>query len=182
MKKLLLLLALLPTALMAQSQEAEVVVTFDRGTAAFDAHRLVNAIVDHPQFPTFGDEFSPLYLSAQLDTPPPSQTLSALFESGAVSVEVVRTAAQIAAWAGTDVEEIETFTKGAPPGYLVRVGYASVTPTDQAAATFASILGVEPTTVKKDANEMRLRVPESTALSVAERLQSSAGVVAVRVE
>lgn len=182
MKKLLLVLALLPTALMAQAQEAEVVVTFDRGTSALDAHRLVNAIVDYPQLPTFGDEFPPLYLSAQLDALPPTQTLSALFESGAVSVEVVNTTARIAAWAGTDVEQIEAFTKGPLPGYIVRVGYASATPTEQAAAHFASALGVEPTTVKKDANEMRLRVPESTVPLVAERLRSSAGVVAVRAE
>jgi hypothetical protein len=193
MKNLLLVLALLPTALTAQPQEAEVVVTFDRSTAAYEAQQLVTAVA--PQAVTFGDGFTPLLLSVRLDAPPPPQALSALFESGAISVEVVRTAAQIAAWAGgtdfeevlaawagTDVEEIEALAIGAPTGYLVRVGYASATPTDQAAAAFASALEAEPTTVEKDANELRFRVPESTVPSVAERLQSSAGVVAVRVE
>ncbi len=179
----LLSLLLLAVASPVQAQDAEVIVTFDRGTSAFEAQQVVRTVTPALTF----DEFSPLYLSIPLDAPPPPQTFSALFESGAVSVEVVSLAAQTAAWMATDPEEMLTdgrfaYTKGPPLGYMVRVGYASTTTTDQAAAAFASALGTEPATVKKQANEIRLRVPELTAQTVAGQLQSSAGVVAVRVQ
>ena len=162
----------------ARAQEAELVVTFDRATRAYEAQDLIQTVA--PRVQTFGDGFSSLYVSAQFDAPPPPQALGALFEDGAVSVEVVRLAAQLAALAPFDMEELEAHGVGG--GYLVRVGYASTTPTDEATAAFASALGVEPAGAEKRANEIRFRVPEPTAPSVADRLRSSSGVVAVRVE
>jgi hypothetical protein len=180
MKKLFLLaLATLFLASTAQAQETEVVVTFERHAAAMEARKTVRTAV--PQAVVMDAEFTPLYMSTRLDASPPPQTLDALFETGALSVEVVSMAAQLAALSGTVREEIEALATS-DPGYIVRAAYPGATPTATAADAFSSAVGAAPTSVEKRPNEVWIRVPESATETVADRLRTVEGVVAVRVE
>ena len=180
MKKLFLLaLATLFLASTAQAQETEVVVTFERHAAAMEARKTVRTAV--PQAVVMDAEFTPLYMSTRLDASPPPQTLDALFETGALSVEVVSMAAQLAALSGTVREEIEALATS-DPGYIVRAAYPGATPTATAADAFSSAVGAAPTSVEKSPNEVWIRVPESATETGADRLRTVEGVVAVRVE
>lgn len=174
----LLLLAVTAPAL---AQEAELVATFDRSTESREALRVLHGLALDPA--PGGVEFGPVQLSAPLPSSPSAETLAAVFASGAVSVEVVRSAAQLAA-AGVPerVDEIERKWPASFPRYYVSVSYPSTTPTPDAEDAFESALGTPPQSVTKRANEVRIRLPRSEATAAAARLRSVPTVVAVHVE
>ena len=169
----LLLVALLSVT-AAYAQGVDLVVTFNRATSLFDAERAVRQI--DPSAETDGT-FEPVRVTRHMDSPLTTDQVEALYENGAISVELVARAAQLAA-SGVTLEPpagLERVTE--PPVYLLRVTYPSTMPSHVAAAHFEAAAGVPPGGVDVRANELRVRV---SSRAVASRLRTTPGVLAVR--
>lgn len=175
MRLALLASAALVLALPARSQDVEIVVTFDRATSSAEALRLVHGAAPSLDART---AFEPVRVGAMLDLAPDPGLTRALFATGALSVEVTRVAAQMAAH-GLPLDPDEAEAQGLG-GYTVLATYPSTLATGDAAALFEAATGLEPTTVEVRANELQGRVPSPSAQEVMDRLRSVPSVLAVR--
>ena len=164
-----------------QAQTADLVVTFDRATSHGDALSLVHQLAADVPVEREGTQFEPVTTSAGLEAPPDAEAVRALFAAGAISVEVVRPAAQLASFGvPIDVEAYEA--DRSTPAYYAKVSFASSTPTPVARRIVTAALGVEAGGVTKSANVVRLRVAAGDANELATALRASEGVVAARVQ
>ena len=182
MRVLLPALVALLLAPSLRAQEANVDVLFDRATSEMEAMRSVFLLA--PGMISLrpseeGHQFPLLAVGRQLEAPPSTEVVNALFDSGAVAVRVMRPAAQHAAATGFDAERVEQ--RYSFPPYVVTVEYPSTVTTEDASATFVTVLGGPPTLVSKGENLLRLSVPDESVAGLAEQLQAVSGVVAVRV-
>ncbi|MEM1117466.1 MAG: hypothetical protein AAF845_14790 [Bacteroidota bacterium] len=172
-------LASLAFVASAAAQDATLVATFDRTTTYHEATQTLLGLNLDPV--PGGVRFGPVRVGVGLDVPLSAEGMDALFASGAISVEVVRSAAQFAALAPrlaeAGLEEISL-----RPRYHVRITYPSDTPSGAAAERATRALGVAPSTIEKRANEVRVQVPRPEAATVASRLGDAPGVVGVRIE
>lgn len=175
MRLALLASAALLLALPARSQDVEIVVTFDRATSSAEALRLVHGATPSLDART---AFDPVRVGATLDVLPEPELTGALFATGALSVEVTRVAAQMAAH-GLPLDPDEAEARGLG-GYTVLATYPSTLATGDATALFEAATGMEPTTVEARADELRDRAPSPSAQEVMDRLRSVPGVLAVR--
>ncbi|GAB5537757.1 MAG: hypothetical protein Rubg2KO_40060 [Rubricoccaceae bacterium] len=182
MRVLVLALTALLLAPALRAQDATVDVLFDRATSELEAMNSVfslapAAISLRPS--EGGHQFPLLSVGRQLEAPPSTEVVNALFDSGAVAVQVLRPAVHLAAATGFDVERMEQ--RSPFPPYIVTVEYPSTVTTEDASATFVAVLGGPPTSVSKGENLLRLSVPDESVAGLTEQLQAVSGVVAVRV-
>ena len=153
---------------------------FDRATSQEYALQLVHRLDDSVELMREGTQFEPVTTSAGLDAPPDAEAVRALFAAGALSIEVVRHAAQVAAWRGSvDVDAYEA--ESSIPSYQVKVSFASSMPTAEARRAVTAALGVEAGDVTKSENRIRFRVSSGAAAELARALRTARGVVAAQV-
>ena len=166
--RLLLLAALCCAA--AHAQDADLEVVFDRATSTRDAVDVVRQL--SPSAETNG-WFRPVLVESQVDAPLASGLVVALFETGAVSVEVVNLGARFAGIIPRRFEDAAANRDDV----LVSVTYPSTTSTRAASSQFEAVVGVEPTRVETHANLLRVTAPD--VLGLAAELRSLPNVVAV---
>jgi len=166
---------------------SDLVVTFDRSTSTAEARDLVRQL--DPEAKSEG-VFEPVRLSARLDAPPSAEAVAGLFEGGAISVEAIRAAAQLAEVAFTteeigrlnpqaDVRSVASLEAIGLGGYSLRVTYPSTLPSRVAADRFEASVGVPPEGVEVVANDLRVT---AAASDLATRLRTAPGVLAVRAD
>ena len=80
-----------------QAQTTHLVVTFDRATSQADAFHLVHQLDATVRVGPQGVQFEPVTTSAGLHAPPDAESVLAMLAAVALSVDVTRTAAQLAA-------------------------------------------------------------------------------------
>ncbi|MGB3542487.1 hypothetical protein [Rubrivirga sp.] len=154
----------------AHAQDADLEVVFDRATSTRDAIELVRDL--SPSAETNG-WFQPVVIEVQVGAPIARGLVEDLFETGAISVEVVNVGARFAHI--LPAELAESVARGRR--VLVSAEYPSTTPSRTAAARFEAVVGVPPTRVETRAN--LLEVTASDASALAARLRSAPNVVAV---
>ena len=166
--RLLLLAALSCTVALAQDADLEVV--FDRTTSTRDAVELVRQL--SPRAET-GGRFQSVLVEVQVSGPLDPELVTTLFDTGAVSVEVIDIGAR---FAGIMPEELEAAVVDRND-FLVSVRYPSTTASRAAAARLEAVVGAAPTRVEVRAN--LLKVTADDAPSLAARLRSAPNVVVV---
>ena len=163
-----------------RAQTSDLVVTFDRATPQIDAYQLVYQLDAEVEVYREGTQFEPVTVGASLNGPPDDAAVRALFESGALSVDITRLAAQLVAFGfsdDADAYEAESLV----PAYHVEVSFASWTSTAEVRRAVTAALGVEPGGVTKSENVLRLRVAAAAADALATALRAANGVVAAQV-
>ena len=180
MRVLLCAIVVLVCAPSLRAQDATLEVLFDRSTSEAEAMTAVAGVLP-PISRWVGDGFAPVVVNAQTDAPPSTDEMAALFASGAITVEVTRLAAQLAARGHEEAAEMRE-ERLAGPRYLVRAEFASTMSTEGASGAVAQALGVASASVSKGENMLLVSVPSASLDGVANRVEALAGVVAVRVD